>query len=61
LLYLKVTGTPGAAGAWLLRYEAGEVEPFYHLPDQAVADRGLGRHHAHGYAGMVISGQVIDG
>jgi len=37
------------------------MEPFHHLPDQAVADRGFRRHHAHGHAGAVIPGQVIDG
>lgn len=37
------------------------MEPFHHLPDQAVADRGLRRRHAHGYAGVGIPGQVIDG
>lgn len=37
------------------------MEPFHHLPDQAVADRGFRRHHAHGYTGVFIPGQLIDG
>jgi len=58
---VKVTGTPAPASARLLCYEASVMEPSHHLPDQAVAERGLRRHHACGYAGTVITGQVIDG
>jgi len=58
---VEVTGTPPPASARLLCYEASVVEPPHHLPDQAVAECGLRRHHARGYAGTVIARQVIDG
>ncbi len=60
-MHLEVAGTSSSTCAWVFRYKAGVTKPMHHLPDQAVAERGLRCDHARGHTGIVSAGQLIHG